>query len=316
MKISFAIIHALLVMGAAYFSVDIMYKKMLPDRFELPAREADSQETGKENRNEKGGRMIRSRYNAIIKRNLFKVDLEAEKQNPADSDPEEISTENLEPTELKLVLWGTVTGGETVFAVIEDKKKREQSLYEIGDNVQEATLKKIMRHAVVLRYKGKDQILEMEETQRKGISRTFKGSSSKSVPVPPALSRVFQEGPGSDELSTLMRQVKIRPHFSDGEADGLMVYGIRPNSVFRQVGLRNGDIIKEINGTTIVTAEDALNLYTEIKEADNAKISLLRRGKEKEILYHVEDGQYVISSLPEQDGNNGDDQDTDNKGDE
>ena len=306
MKIVFAIIHGILVVTSAYIGVDIMYKKMLPDRVDLPVRETDLRSADRENRPDNNSRMTRNRFNAIVSRNIFNVEREAEKQNPAGQSSDETPIEKLEPTELKLVLWGTVTGGDPVYAVIEDKKNREQALYEVGDRVQEATVKKIMRHGVVLHYNGKDQILEMEDPTG-SPSRAAVRPTSKSVPVPPVLNRVFQEGLGSDELAALMREVKIRPHFSEGEPDGLMVYGIRPNSVFRQIGLRNGDVIKDVNGTSIVTVEDALNLYTEIKEADDAKITLLRRGKEQEITYHMQDGQYVPSSSSDKEEGSGED---------
>jgi general secretion pathway protein C len=70
-----------------------------------------------------------------------------------------------------------------------------------------------------------------------------------------------------------------------------MVYGIRPNSIFRQMGLRNGDIIKEINGTPIVSAEDASILFSEVKAADTARVTLQRRGKAKELVYQIKDGE-------------------------
>ena len=92
-----------------------------------------------------------------------------------------------------------------------------------------------------------------------------------------------------------MRQVKFRPHFTEGEPDGLMVYGIRPNSVFRQMGLRNGDIIKGINGTSILSAEDASSLFREIEGADNAKVTLFRRGQVKELIYQAKDGKFLKS---------------------
>ena len=300
MKIAFAIIQGLLVVASAYFSVDIMYQKILPDRFEIPSPNAQGRSEAGESKPDKGGRMIRGRYDTIIKRNLFNVDLEADKGKTGGPDPEAVPVEKLEPTELKLSLWGTVTGGDPVYAVIEDKKTREQSLYEVGDRVQEATVKRIMRHGVVLNYRGKDQILEMEDQTVSAPPPPFKGANSKSAPVPPVIGKVSQEEPESEELSSLMKEVKIRPHFSDGEPDGLMVYGIRPDSVFRQIGLRNGDVIKNINGTSIVSAEDALHLYSEIKESESAKVTLLRRGKEQEIEYQMKDGQYVVNSLSDE----------------
>ena len=74
----------------------------------------------------------KNQYNIITQRNLFKVEVE-KKESSGNHQAENIEPEKLEATSLKLVLWGTVTGGSKVYAVIEDKKLRQQSLYEIGD---------------------------------------------------------------------------------------------------------------------------------------------------------------------------------------
>jgi len=89
-----------------------------------------------------------------------------------------------------------------------------------------------------------------------------------------------------------MRQIKFRPHFSEGEPDGLMVYGIRPNSVFREIGLRNGDIIKDVNGVAIVSKNDVSGLFAEIEDQEYLKLTLFRRGKIKELTYTKSPEEY------------------------
>ncbi|MCK5206355.1 MAG: hypothetical protein KAR15_20875, partial [Desulfobacterales bacterium] len=84
-----------------------------------------------------------SRYRAITKRNLFNTnpDIEA----PARA----IDVDNLKKTDLNLKLWGTVTGHDRkAYAVIEDTKTRKQQLYHLGDNIQDATVKLILRQKV------------------------------------------------------------------------------------------------------------------------------------------------------------------------
>ncbi len=310
MKYIFAVIKVALVASIAYFSVDIVYKNMLAESFVLP--ELHSSGTISKNSIQESWKLDsnKNQYDIIVQRNLFKVEVEEKAEETNTRKIEEQEPEKLQPTNLSLVLWGTVTGQGKVYAVIEDKKLKQQTLYEIGDVIQGATLKKIYRHQVILSYQGKDQVLEME-TNSKNVSkarmpRENLTNTPKSVHDLPS-NLPFNELPGhrliqgdsSGDITALMKQVKMRPHFTQGEPDGIMVYGIRPNSVFRQLGLKNGDIVRNINGMEIVSPEDVSTLFSEINEAEEARITLLRRGKIQELNYQVKNGQYLITNFSE-----------------
>ena len=77
--------------------------------------------------------------------------------------------EGLQQTNLKLKLWGTVTGNkEEAYAVIEESGKRQQNLYRVGDSIQNATVKLILREKIVLSVNGKDEILDIEKAVSRG----------------------------------------------------------------------------------------------------------------------------------------------------
>ena len=72
----------------------------------------------------------------------------------------------LKPTSLNIVLLGTVSGPQRIaFAVMEEKGKKKQGLYQTGDMVQGALIKKVLRGKVIIEVKGKDEILEMEQAK-------------------------------------------------------------------------------------------------------------------------------------------------------
>lgn len=278
MKYLFTIINLVMVAVMAYFCVDIMYKIITPDNFErsdnqVPGGVSEKINPGVNQPHDK------KQNNIIVKRNFFNVEIEKKQSNN-----NTIDSEKLEETSLKLVLWGTVTGDLKVFAVIEDKKIRKQALYEVGDLIQGARIKKILRHEVILTWQGKDQVLKME-IDKKNVAAKFKmpGQIMKSLKAsnPKALLDKLPDA------GFLKKQIKLRPYFSGGQPDGLMVYGIRPRSVFKQMGLRNGDIVKDINGTSIVSADDASDFYSLIKETESINITVLRRGKEKQLVFQI-----------------------------
>ena len=282
MKILFTILNLLFITTMAYYLVDTGYNNLVSQNFTLPGQQVYNVKAQTLNPGENKQGIDENLNNIIVKRNLFKVEIEQKEEPFVNLEKDEKEPEILEPTKLKLVLWGTVTGQENVYAVIEDKKVRKQALYQIGDLIQGAELKKILRNKVILLFQGKDQFLEVQINSRKdsGIRSLKETIPFEAAPVKRAI-----DHDAPDDVGSMMRQIKFRPHFSEGEPDGLMVYGIRPNSVFRKIGLRNGDIIKDVNGSVIVSKDDISNMFDGIEDQESIKLTLFRRGKVKELTY-------------------------------
>ncbi len=230
-------------------------------------------------------------YSEISKRDLFKTlesaVLPLEKEEP---DPD-----NLPPTELKLKLWGTSVGqGEKDYAVIEDSSNRTQNLYRAGDQIQDAIVKLIQRETVILSVNGQEQKLEMEKAG-KGAGRdiepvrplkSIKKRSRKTRTQKVTLKRSVVEESMTD-ISKLNTQVNIRQHFNRGKPDGLMLTRIKPRSIFRKMGLRNGDVITGISGEKIEAVGDVNKLYESLKKSEKLSLQIKRRGREKTIEYTI-----------------------------
>ena len=230
-----------------------------------------------------------SEYKAVLDRNLF------ETRSAATPQPRKVDVASLEETKLNLKLWGTVSGSsDGDYAVIEDVKAREQNLYRVGDAIQTATVKEIHREKVVLTVNGNDEVLQMQELES-GNAAVRPGGLPGSRPVATtgavraqriSLRRSYIEQSMTD-MASLMTQVQIQPHMEDGMPAGLALSSIKPNSIFRRMGLRNGDIITGVDGNEITTVDDALKLVNNLKSSSNLSVQLKRRGREKNIEYSI-----------------------------
>jgi general secretion pathway protein C len=89
------------------------------------------------------------------------------------------------------------------------------------------------------------------------------------------------------DMASLMTQVQISPHMEDGVPAGLSLSSIKPNSIFRRMGLRNGDVITGVDGAEISSVDDALKLVDNLKSSSNLSVQLKRRGREKNIEYSI-----------------------------
>lgn len=189
--------------------------------------------------------------------------------------------ETLEPTSLKVALLGTVMGHlQSSVAVIEDTRKREQGLYRVGDSIQNAVVKVILRGKVILRVGDKDEILTMEES-----AETRSESEKKEKVARPrqrertiTIRRADVENALKD-VNSLLSQARIHPRFKDGQADGIVITGIRPGSIFRKMGLRNGDIVSGINNNAITTPDEVLAMYSDLKSGSSFSLQIRRRNQ-------------------------------------
>jgi general secretion pathway protein C len=230
-------------------------------------------------------------YSSIYDRDLFDTKATVEEV------PKTVDVEALEQTSLQLKLWGTVTGPpEEAYAVIEEGGKREQNLFRVGDAIQNATVKLILREKIILNVEGKDEILEIEKAVGKGSApaRAFPGRPTPGRPAaqtPISVQKITlrrnQIDSAIQDVSQLMNQVNIRPHFYQGQPDGMMLSRIKPNSIFMRMGLRNGDVITGVNGRDITTVDDALGFYENLKSTENVKLNIKRGGRQRTIEYSI-----------------------------
>lgn len=276
----FTISNVVLITIAVYFSISGFYKVATYrlDPVPPPMVAGDRQISSVEDEISHPS----SYYQPIVERNLFNTNKDA------DSKPVSIKTETLKQTELKLKLWGTVSGlGGQTYAVIEEAKSRQQNLYKVGDAVQNATVKMVFREKVILSVNGQDEVLEIEEIRGRASGRMPPQTVTKSRRQKITLKRSQIES-SVKNVNELMKQVKIRPHTENGQAAGLMLSSIQRGSIFRRMGLRSGDVITGVNGNSLVSVDDALKIYENMKSSSNMSIEIKRRGRNRTIDYNIE----------------------------
>ena len=275
-KLFYTILNIVALSLVVYIGVDTFYRVVSSELKGVNTKEIVMEQLPNA---EESKRALLSSFKVITERNLFgSLDKASE-----DVNKEEI--EELEVTSLKIALLGTVTGNEqNAFAVIEETDKRKQGLYKIGDSVQNATVKKILREKVVLRVGTKDEILTMEES---AASRRDKGRGPSKSTARGSTITVNRKDIQSSlkDINKLMSEVRIRPHFKDGQSDGLSVSRIKGGSIFSKLGLRNGDIVQKINGEPINSPDEVLALYEKLKSGSRVSLEVTRKGEPKTMNY-------------------------------
>ncbi len=242
-------------------------------------------------------------YQVIARRDLFKTPKDAEPAKAA------IDIETLKPTNLKLKLWGTITGEDGMTrAVIEDQTKRRQAFYRAGDEISSAQLKMILREKVILSVKGEDQVLEIEKpssTARPAAPRAAArraGGRPEQTQPPPARSQPAQQkparrtvrlklsrlGPISEDPEDWNSYAAASPYKDENGASGLALNKITPSSPFRRLGIRNGDIILGINDQQVDNLGDVVKSLAAVSAGEELSLKIKRRGRERQLDFQFE----------------------------
>jgi general secretion pathway protein C len=220
------------------------------------------------------------------------------------------------PSECKAKLWGVVVHlDETAsYAIIEDLSTRKQELYRINEAAAGCgTVKRVEWDRVVLDRDGSEVILELAPPAggspvtrggtavaaagaRGGRGDTADGHNADAHGAGAGVQKVSETeynidkrevDSALDNMNQLLTQVRAVPHFEGGKATGFRLFAIRQNSIFDQIGLRNGDIIQRINGTEINDPGKALGLFNELRDQRQLVVEIVRNRESKTLSYNI-----------------------------
>ena len=304
------VVNILLIVAIAY-SVAAMINNGLRDKIES----GEGGLTGEHLYKEKYGRVKipyrpRSYYDSILETNLFGAGGYAGQVETADLS-EVLEGEITPRTSLRLELLGTfVLEGSTrpsankSVAVIKNMENLKIKGYSEGQQIDLITSEKVEVvkiddcEVTIRRTKGPELIScgnELESVFSKSPSSASPGrgktSAKSKKPLASGVSRVNEstyqmERRMFDELlaepASLITEARIVPR-----DDGIKIFGVKSRSVFYKMGLRNGDIVHQINEVALNDMQSALSLFDDLKGQTEFTVDFTRRGKRKSNRYTI-----------------------------
>lgn len=196
------------------------------------------------------------------------------------------------PSTLNLTLVGTMVANrpEWSFATIKGSGDPDAGVYLVGDEIEGAEVVEIERLRVILNNQGRKEFISIEGTQPAQPKRPSKPPRRRSKRPEVADAEIKKVDENTFEisredvdkqlsnLSALATQARVIPNFKDGKANGFKIFSIRPGSIYQKLGLKNGDVIRKINGYEMDSPEKALEIYAKLKESPRIEVELERRG--------------------------------------
>ncbi len=209
-------------------------------------------------------------YHIITERNLFATTLKA--IAGANAGGSLLPSEEYTAFDLK----GTIAVDESMgYAIVEEKGKGKQKLYRIGEMIGSARLVSITRNTAVLKNGDKDFVMKIKDNS----VTSFTGRGNRIVISKQDVTQSL------GDLKSIMSQAVVKPFLKDGVQQGFVVSNIVPGSLYQKLGLRNGDVIVDVNDKRLEGADDVLQLMNVMQAGGSVSVNLLRRGQNETINY-------------------------------
>jgi general secretion pathway protein C len=188
-------------------------------------------------------------------------------------------------TPLSLTLIGTfLTKGQEPYAIIEDKKKQSQDVFSLEQSIfGQATLKQILEDHVEIERDGKREILKLDDLANQAPA----GAGVSSVGSDEFIVEEAELDKGLENLPLLLTQARAVPYFKEGRSIGLRLFAIKNGSLYEKIGLKNGDILKSINGNSLGDISQALKLFEQLKQERSINLVLEREKQDREFKYTI-----------------------------
>lgn len=201
--------------------------------------------------------------------------------------PVAVADDNLSDTRLtNLVLKGTIasTIPEFSVAVIADGNA-DQKVYIIGDSVGSgATLHAVYRERVVLNENGALTNLRIPSEFPQGQASTTRRNTSTTRQAARNASAQSIQSVVSQNLTSLSDVIRPTPYAVNGQQAGYRVYPGRNRQQFAALGLRPGDLIKDIDGQPLTDPTQAMQVFQSLGTAEQVTVTLERNGQQQTIV--------------------------------
>lgn len=200
--------------------------------------------------------------------------------------PTVVEPENLRDTRLTdLSLSGTMaaTPAEEAIAMIADSSG-QQKIYLIGDTVSNGvTLHTVYADRVVLDENGVLTNLKLPDDFPEGAPAPTRRNTARATRATTQNAQTIQSVI-SQNVSALTDVIRPTPFIVNGQQQGFRVFPGRNRQQFAALGLRPGDLIKDIDGQALTDTATAMRIFEQMGQSEQVSVTVERNGQPEVIV--------------------------------
>ena len=195
--------------------------------------------------------------------------------------------ENLNDTNrADLVLKGTVASRQDEYAIaVIAAGSADDKVYRVGDALGRGTkLHAVYPDRVVLDENGALTNLRLpRDFSSVSVSNSVRSQTAQTRQTTDNIQAVV-----SNNLTKLTDVIRPTPYMSQGKPAGYRVYPGRNRAQFAALGLRPGDIIKDIDGQSLTDPTRAMQIFQSLGQAQQVTVTVERNGQPETLVLSTE----------------------------
>jgi len=197
--------------------------------------------------------------------------------------------------QLGLALFGTVSGSPSVArAIIKDLKTGVCNLYKVGQMIGSARIEGIEKDAVILFHDEQRKILgitawESDSGDNNHASSSLTGNEQgKLTETDLAVGKTYTDAQTKiKQIEQVLTKALIEPYVVNGQTQGLKITGLENIKSTKRFGLKNGDVLRTVNGHLLTSTQKAYQIFKKAKSQKDMTVELLRDDKPKKISFDL-----------------------------
>lgn len=196
-----------------------------------------------------------------------------------------------------LILLGTAVGSfRETFALVQKSSSKEERVFRLGDTVFDTgPLVAVKKDVAEILVGGK----RVKILTPMAIATEAAAPQSQTAVPGGTKGLAAQVGVGSyvidqralnaslDNIGQAMTDARLLPSIKNGKVEGFKISEVKPQGIFGTIGMKNGDVLLNINDFPIDSPEKAIQSFASLKGQNRIKLDLVRDGQPTTFNYDI-----------------------------
>ena len=179
-----------------------------------------------------------------------------------------------------------------VSAIVEELSSKRQLFFRLHDHIHDVgEISEIRRDGMLVRQGDQQEFLELAASQTEKPPAAQVIAKAAIVPVPGSPIRTVLDRRDVEQamgdLPKLLSQARAVPYMVNGSMNGFRLDSIAPASFYEKIGLKQGDVLQQVNGVDIRDPGTMLTLFQQLRNEKTVKLDVLRSNQRTAMTFDI-----------------------------
>jgi general secretion pathway protein C len=192
----------------------------------------------------------------------------------------------------KLKLLGVVVGDRGgVSAIVEELASKRQLFFRLHDQIPDVgEVADIQRSGILVRQGNQQEFLPLSTGLEGAPTAQVVSAGPPAAVAGGQIKKVLDRREveqALNDLPKLLSQARAVPVLANGAISGFRLDYIASSSFYEKIGLRYGDVLKQVNGVEIKDPGTMLSLFQQLRNEKSVKLDILRNNQRMTMMFDI-----------------------------